>query len=112
MSEGIMIRCRLYATLVGMGMICSYTARADIMSIDFEAVPDSTSVGTLYAGQGVTFSSGIIVVSGAFGGSLNELDFPPHGPGQAVFLNETDTTTLTFSPSILSFSGYFTYGGP
>ena len=80
--------------------------------IDFEGVADLTSVTSLYAAQGVTFSSGIVLVSGAFGGSLNELDFPPVAPGQAVFVNEADTTTLSFSQGLLSFSGYFTYGGP
>jgi hypothetical protein len=40
------------------------------------------------------------------------VDFPPLPPGQAVFLNDADTTALSFSQPILSFSGYFTYGGP
>ena len=98
--------------LIVVGMMCSFAMRADIIAIDFEGVPDSTSVASLYAAQGVTFSSGILVVSGAFGGSLNELDFPPVIPGQGVFLNESDTTTLDFSQTVLSFYGHFTYGGP
>jgi hypothetical protein len=85
---------------------------ADQITIDFEGVPDSTSAATLYSAHGVTFSSGIVLVSGAFGGSLNEVDFPPVPPGQAVFVNEANTTTLTFSQPLLSFSGSFTYGGP
>jgi hypothetical protein len=87
-------------------------ARSDSYTIDFEGVPDGTSAATLYAPLGVTFSSGIVLVSGAFGGSLNEVDFPPVAPGQAVFVNEADLTTLDFSSSILSFSANFTYGGP
>src|SRR4030095_5856197 len=43
------------------------------------------------------FSSGLIFISRAFGGRLNALDFPPIAPGQAVFINEADTTTLNFS---------------
>jgi hypothetical protein len=85
---------------------------AGLVVIDFEGVADSTSAAGLYVGSGVDFSSGIIAVSGQFGGVLNEVDFPPVAPGQAVFLNDADTTILTFSSPILSFSGMFTYGGP
>jgi hypothetical protein len=60
----------------------------------------------------VDFSSGAVYLSGLFGGSLNEAQFPPMVPGQAAFLNDADTTTLTFSQPITSFSGLFTYGGP
>src|SRR5262245_22391453 len=92
--------------------LSSLTAHADPFLIDFEGIADSTSAATLFAAQGVTFSSGIVVVSGAFGGTLNELDFPPLIPGQGVFLNDADVTSLFFSGGILSFSGSFTYGGP
>src|SRR5262245_41416212 len=85
---------------------------ADQITIDFEGVPDSSPAGSLYSAEGVTFSSGVVVVSAAFGGTLNEIDFPPAPPGQAVFLNEADVTTLAFSQPLLAFSGLFTYGGP
>jgi hypothetical protein len=98
--------------LFACGILGSIGLHAGTVTIDFEGVLDSTPAGVLYAGQGVTFSSGLVLVSGASGGSLNEFDYPPMVPGQAVFVNDADTTQLTFSQPLQSFSGYFTYGGP
>lgn len=92
--------------------VCPLVGLGAVVTIDFEGVADSTAADLLYTAQGVTFSSGVVVVAGGFGGSLNEIDYPPRAPGQAVFLNDSNTTTLQFSQAILSFSGFFTYGGP
>jgi len=86
-------------------------ASAATITLDFEGVSDSSAANTLYSGLGITFSGGVVLVSGAFGGSLNELEFPPRS-GAGVFLNDSNTTTITFATPITSFQGFFTYGGP
>ena len=87
------------------------SAFAASTTIDFEGVADSTAANSLYSGLGLTFSGGLVVISGAFGGSLNEAEFPPQS-GAGVFLNDADTTTISFLNPITSFSAFFTYGGP
>src|SRR5436190_6878873 len=111
-AGGHMLKPSRLGMILSAILMMSGVARGNTTVISFEGVLDSTAVASLCAGQGLTFSSGLIVVSGAFGGSLNEVDFPPMAPGQAVFLNEADVTTLNFLTPILSFSGHFTYGGP
>ena len=89
----------------------SGTLSAASVTVDFEGISDLTAVNNIYAGSGITFSGGSVYVSGAFGGSLNESEFPPRS-GIGVFLNDANTTSILFASPINSFQGFFTYGGP
>ncbi len=92
-------------------LLAAVSAPAATITVDFEGLADSSPVGNFYAAQGVTFSTGIILLSGAFGGSLNEAEFPPNSLA-SVFVNESGTTTVSFITPITFFRGFFTYGGP
>lgn len=91
--------------------LCVGALSAASVTLDFEGINDLTPVNNIYAGSGITFSGGSVYVSGAFGGSLNESEFPPRS-GIGVFLNDANATTVLFSSPINSFRGFFTYGGP
>jgi hypothetical protein len=99
------------AVFLSVAFLCISQTRAASVTLDFEGMSDYSPADNIYALSGITFSSGLVVVSGAFGGSLNESEFPPRS-GAGVFLNDADTTTLLFASAITSFQGYFTYGGP
>jgi hypothetical protein len=78
------------------------------LPIDFEGLADTEVVATQYTSQGVLFSNTTALISGAVGGSLNEIDFPPHS-GVTVVFDDGGPIMLVF-PTPFSFaSGYFTY---
>lgn len=79
---------------------------ADVITIDFEGLGDSTFIATQY--PGVTFSNAIILSAGI---SLNELEFPPHS-GDNVISDFGAPISITFSSPISSFGGFFTYLAP
>jgi hypothetical protein len=82
---------------------------AGTVLIDFEGFPDSTSLTTQY--PGLTFQNATILSSGAVGGLLNELEFPPHS-GTNVAFDDGAPISISFASPILSFSGFFTYAEP
>jgi hypothetical protein len=88
---------------IAAGLVVGSSARAT--TIDFEGLADSSSVGSFYLSNGVTFTNAVVLTAGV---SLNELEFPPHS-GQNVALDGGGPITLNFSSPIDSFSGYFTY---
>jgi hypothetical protein len=79
---------------------------AAAVTLDFEGLADSEAVTTQFSG--VTFGNTIAAISGADGGSLNELDFPPHS-GITVVLPDSGPITITFATAVASVSGFFTY---
>jgi hypothetical protein len=81
------------------------TAISNAVIINFESLSDSTSVGTTYAGLGVTFNGATVLTSGI---SLNELDFPPHS-GVNVAFDDGGPITGTFGTAVNSISVYITY---
>jgi hypothetical protein len=89
-------------------VILRSASNAALVTIDFDGMSDGLSASGLYTSNGVTISSGSIAVSGLFGGSLNEMEFPPRS-GEGVFLNDSDTTIFTFSTPIQLFDAYLTY---
>src|ERR1035437_5082251 len=82
-------------------------AFADIMN--FDSLSDLESVTTQYQPTlGVVFQNAIVLKSGAVGGSLNELDFPPHSDFNVIFDNG-GPIIIDFAPAVVSISGFFTY---
>ena len=86
--------------------------RADTVFIDFETLPDGSSIadGTPLTTQypGLTFTNTTVISAGI---SLNEFEFPPHSGTNVVF-DDGGPITIDFGAPITSFSGYFTYLEP
>lgn len=90
--------------------------------INFEGIADGDPITTQYFQQGVTFLGGsaYAAVSGAVGGSLNEIDFPPTS-NDTVLTNVAfdtsgnptifDAISIQFTSPLSQVSGYFVYGG-
>lgn len=79
---------------------------AAAVTLNFEGLNDLDSVTSQFAG--LTFANTIALVSGAAGGSLNELEFPPHS-GVTVVSDDSGAITITFDSPVASVSGFFTY---
>ena len=79
MVRGLMAAAVATTTLSAVGM-------AQVV-INFDGIPDQTPVTTQYAGQGVTFSSAVILRSD---GSLNST-LPPHSGNGVVYDYPTGT---------------------
>lgn len=82
-------------------------AQAAPTTIGFEDLNNLDFLASQYAGLG--FSGGSALASGAVGGDLNEIDFPPHG-GVVVGFSDS-ALRIDFTSAISQFSGYFTYTG-
>ena len=82
---------------------------AGAVTLDFEGLADLDSVTTQFGG--LTFSNTIALVSGAAGGSLNEISFPPNS-GVTVVSDDGAPITITFDTPVASVSGFFTYVVP
>jgi hypothetical protein len=95
----------------GLGIYSSPAAAAPIL-IDFEGLSDLDLVTTEFAALGLVFSGATVLQSGAVGGSLNELDFPPFSGVTAVFDSSADGIRIDFVNGATSVSGRFTYGLP
>jgi hypothetical protein len=87
-------------------LLCLQAEARGATVIGFEGYPDSTIVTNQY--PGLTFTNTIILTVGI---SLNEFEFPPHS-GVNVASDNGGPITITFSPAIQGFSGYFTYSEP
>jgi hypothetical protein len=74
--------------------------------IDFEGLSDLEAVTNQYAG--LTFAGATALVSGAVGGSLNELDFPPRS-GDVVVSDESGPLSIVFDAPVGAVGGFFTY---
>lgn len=100
---------RYSAFLVAGMFVFASLLSADIVTIDFEGVPDSTPIRDLYQSVfGVTFAQATAVTAGV---GLNELEFPPHSGDTAVFDN-AGPIEVDFSSPAFYISGYFTYIEP
>ena len=84
-------------------------APAAAATIDFETLSDRELLTTQF--PGVLFSNAMALTSGFLGGSLNELENPPHS-GVTVITDNLGLMTLEFLSPITSFSGFFTYRVP
>jgi hypothetical protein len=86
--------------------VVTFGRPAAALTLDFEGLADGESVTTQFSG--VTFGSTIALISGASGGSLNEIDFPPHS-GITVVFPDGGPITISFAAPVASVSGFFTY---
>jgi hypothetical protein len=75
-------------------------------TVTFEGFPDSAILTSQI--PGLSFGNTIILSSGI---TLNEFEFPPRS-GTNVASDNGGPITITFSPAVTSFSGYFTYAVP
>ena len=82
---------------------------AAAVTLDFETVDDLAVVTTQFAG--VTFGNTLALVSGAEGGTLNELEFPPHS-GATVVIDLFGAITIAFDTPVAAASGFFTDTAP
>jgi len=85
-------------------LLCGFSVNAAY--IDFEDIPDLTSVNDFYATNGIHFSNAISLTAGF---SLNEFDYPPHS-GSVAIGDDFAPIEMTFNGSASNISAYFTYG--
>ena len=98
----------LRSALVVMALgLLSVKAEAAPVLIDFETLGDFEDVTNQFAADGILFAGATAFVSGAVGGSLNEVDFPP-ASGFAAVVN-TGELRIDFATGASSVSGLFTY---
>lgn len=100
---------RAVAILVLTLALVAFGRPAAAVTLDFEGLLDGEAVTTQFSG--LTFASTVALISGANGGSLNELDFPPHS-GVTVVVADGGPITITFAAPVASVSGFFTYNAP
>jgi hypothetical protein len=79
--------------------------------IDFETLADQEAVTNQFVSDGVLFTGAMAFQSGAVGGSLNEVDFPPFS-GFTVISDDQGPMRLDFATGAVSFSARFTYVTP
>jgi hypothetical protein len=77
--------------------------------LDFETLGDMDVVTTQFAD--LIFDNTLSLVSGAAGGTLNELDFPPRS-GVTVVMDVGGAITVTFDTPVTVAGGFFTYVAP
>ena len=85
--------------------------------IDFESLTDLEPVTNQFSSQGVLFSNTTALVSGLLGGTLNEINFPPHSGDVVITHNFSEVDASLALPMVLTFnlgpvssvSGFFTY---
>ena len=83
--------------------ICTFQAGA--ITIDFEAVPDSTEVGDFYASSGIHFADAVALTAGI---SLNEFDYPPHS-GSVAVADDGSPIIVTFDQPVGNISAWFAH---
>jgi hypothetical protein len=99
----------LRAVLLALLLAAAATpAAAEPVLIDFETLGDLEEVTTQFAAYGITFTGATALVSGAVGGSLNEIDYPPFSGNTLVF-DSGGSIIIDFLRPALSVSGRFTH---
>lgn len=91
-------------------LACSTWAQADTITIDFEGLTDFETIDTQYQASDVVFNGATALISGALGGSLNELDYPPHS-GDTVASQLSGPMVIDFLRPVVRVAGFFTYTG-
>lgn len=82
--------------------------QANAVTIDFETLPDLTSVNNFYESYGVNFQNAISLTAGF---SLNEIDYPPSS-GLVAIGDDNAPIKITFDTTASDIFAYFTYGSP
>ena len=80
-------------------------AHAALVTIDFDGFADLEDLTTQI--PGLTFSNAQVLTSGAVGGSLNEIDFPPRSDFNVLF-DAYGPITIGFAAPVANFSVYLT----
>ena len=99
----------ILAGFIGMcvALAAPATATAATIFIDFEGLTEFDPP----TAPGVTFTNALVLTSGAIGGVLNELDFPPKSDFNVAF-DAGGPIRLSLASLAQSFSGFFTYTAP
>lgn len=92
--------------VLAVGLLGASLACAVPITADFETLADTEILTTQIAG--LTFSSATALKSGSAGGSLNDIDFPPHS-GVTVVYDSSGPMAIDFAAPIESFAAYFTH---
>jgi len=85
-------------------LLCTTSAGATLLN--FEDMPDLTSVGDFYAPYGVHFSNALSLTAGF---SLNEFDYPPSS-GLVAIGDDNAPIMITFDNPAENIFANFTYG--
>lgn len=85
-------------------LLCTTSAGATLLN--FEDMPDLTSVGDFYASYGVHFSNALSLTAGF---SLNEFDYPPSS-GLVAIGDDNTPIMITFDTPAENIFANFTYG--
>ncbi|TVZ41106.1 hypothetical protein P886_0445 [Alteromonadaceae bacterium 2753L.S.0a.02] len=96
-------KSNLAILLAAVGLAGSGSAMA--MTVDFEDLPDLTSVGEFYASDGLHFSNAISLTAGF---SLNEFDYPPSS-GNVAIGDDLAPMVINFDGLTNDISANFTY---
>jgi hypothetical protein len=88
------------------------TVKAVPITIDFESLVESDEVTTQFADLGLLFSGATTLTSGAVGGGLNEIDFPPSSGVNVVYESGATGIRVDFANGATEVSGRFTYIAP
>lgn len=106
---------RLFWVIVMTALLGMSPCASVAFTITFEGLADGDPVANQYASQGVTFTGVYTAASGAVGGTLNEIDFPPTS-GDTVLTNDPltgitppDVMTIAFGSPLSQLSAYFIY---
>lgn len=105
---------RLFRTallVLALGVYSTPASAASIL-IDFESLADLELVTSQFAASGLLFSGATALQSGAIGGSLNELEFPPSSGTAVVFDSSPSGIRVDFVTGATSVGGRFTYAFP
>ena len=95
---------RLTVAILGSMALCAHAAPT---TIGFEDLSDLDPLSNQYTG--LAFQGGLGLLSGAQGGSLNEIDFPPHG-GFVVAYSDVPLQ-IDFDSALGQVGAYFSYVG-
>jgi PEP-CTERM motif len=101
-----MLRHSLGFVLLFLLLALSHSARPAPVVVDFEAFSDLEVLSAQI--PGLTLSNATVLSSGSVGGSLNEVDFPPHS-GTNVVVDSGGGMTIDFASPVTTVSGFFTY---
>lgn len=93
------------AVALGVAVTAAPASAASVV-YDFDTLGDLELLDQQYVG--LSFTNSRVYRSGAVGGSLNELEFPPKS-GDGVAVDDRGAIGISFSQPVFSVGGYFTY---
>lgn len=94
---------KLLTGLIWVAAVFAPFADAAAATLDWEGLPDGSSVGTPL--PGIHFTHAMVLTAGL---SLNELEFPPHS-GVNVVVDDSGPMVISFATPVLSWTAFATY---